>query len=756
MLGLVIYKDFLLFHYLFVYTDMKDMLLNVWPKYVHLSEYLRTSGFPTWSFNSGLGYNFFAGNLSRLSVVDPTVLLLMLPDPNKLVFYLPYMLLLKLMVAGLLFYRYLLKIKLTQFPAFVGALVYTFCGYSIIYGGWFDFTTEAIFLPILLLAIETYLVEQKKWFYIVLCYFWLALYNPVIVYYFAVFPALYFFFKKRSVESTGEAMRSLWGYVKLLLLGVMMGFVFFWPVFSTLLTSPRVFSGAAGLFSLNSWLEYRTILGRLLSNDFFGTGSAFRGWGNYMEAPMYYCGLFTLLLATQPWGKQGRQQLIFHRFLVAFLGLFLISPFFRGLLNGFSGNYYRLTGYAVPFIIIYFFVTSLGRAQKERQIDKKCLTITYLGILAAVGGLYYSSRDLVNIHALRAVVEFSTIYYLLFVLYGKKTRQELFFGAFLTVACVELVVFALPAVNRPALKPAVLNQSVGYYDDSSRLIGEITAQDKGFYRVDKDFVSVFCCNDAFVQNYRGTGYYESFAEKGYIDFLEGMGLTDSSFQYRSFGVFDDHNYIKELIGVKYGVYKKTTPPFTGYQLVKQQGNVSLYENTYFSSIGFVYDQYVSEDAFRRLDNEATNNSYNSAYLGKEKIMLSAVVVNGDITGLTKSEPSKVLNDFSYPSVALRNQQNALKVDFASQKKITGKVDSAKGGLLYLAIPYNKGWQLIIDGKRVPTMKVNLGFIGAPISPGEHSVVIRYQEPYIYPSLLVSLIGLAVFSGCLIRSRPKII
>lgn len=96
LIGALIYQDYLLMHHVFIYTDVgKDMLLNVWPNHFHISEYLRTGNFPTWSFNVGIGQDILSGSLFRVSLVDPFVLLLMLPQPDRLVYLLPFILVLK-------------------------------------------------------------------------------------------------------------------------------------------------------------------------------------------------------------------------------------------------------------------------------------------------------------------------------------------------------------------------------------------------------------------------------------------------------------------------------------------------------------------------------------------------------------------------------------------------------------------------------------------------------------------------------------
>lgn len=746
ILGFLVYRDFLSFHHLFIYTDMgKDMMLNVWPNYFHLSEYLRTSGFPTWSFNTGIGSSIFAGSLHRVSLIDPFVLLLMIPSPNNMVFLMPYVLLLKILLAGVLFYLFLVQVKIAQYPAVIGSLLYAFSGYMIIYGGWFDYATEVVFLPILLMAVESLIEDKKNWKYLTLCYAWLALYHPINVYFFAVFPLLYFLVRKQN-------FKSLINYAKALLLGVGIGFVFFWPNFVTILHSPRVLGGDMNfqtVFHLSSPLEYSTMLGRLFSNDFFGSGSNFKGWGNYLDAPMLYVGLLSLLLIPQTLVQKRRKQKTLPNFLAIFSILYLALPFFRIVLNGFAGDFYRLTGYIVPFAMIYLSMVGLTRVFDKNILNKKLLTLTYFILIAVVAILFFTSKSTVDATIVKQVVAYLTLYYLIFISYSGRIYQSIFKTLLLIAVCTELVVFSRPAVNRPALSPKNLSESIGYNDPSKQLIDRTTANDPGFYRIDKDFASVFCCNDSLMQNYKGTGFYESFGEKGYIDFLANLGLIDTSFGYRAFGLFDDHFYLKELLGVKYGIYKSIEPPVEGYKLISKEGDLRLYENTRFLSAGFVYNKYVSVSDFNKIEKSGDDT--------KDKILLSAAVLDDSQTvgmNFSKATTSEVLASFNYANTALRNQENSLRVDFSSQKMIKGSVTAQEDGFMFFSIPYNRGWQLIIDDQRVPIQRVNIGFFGAPINKGNHQVLVYYQEPYLYLSLWVSVASIGLFIFLMYRDRKR--
>ena len=693
----------------------------------------------------GIGSNIFAGSLARVSMVDPFALLLMIPPPKDLVYFLPYVLVLKIILSGLFFYAFLIKVKVAQFPALITSLFYAFSGYMIIYGGWYNYATEVVFFPLLLLAIETLIQDKKNWKYVTLSYAWLALYHPVTVYFYAIFPLLYFLGRKWSLgTSLKEVMWSIKEYVLAMLLGVGIGFIFFLPNLTALLESPRTLTGGISLnslFQLNASDENITLLGRIFSNDFFGAGNAYKGLVNYLEAPMLYTGLLSLLLLPQAFVKKNRRQIVFFLALFTLAFLFLFFPFFRFTINGFSSYYYRLAGYFFPFVLVFLLGIGLSGIFSRQVANKKLLTLTFLGLLTIIIWLRLSSRSIVEVGVVRSVCEYLTLYYLGFMVYSHKTNQLVFKGLLLVVVCFELVSFSTQAVNRPTLTPDSLQQPISYNDDSNKLITDIASQDHSFYRIDKNYVSEFCCSDSLMQNYKGTGYYQSFGEKGYIEFLVGMGLLDGSFNYRSFSLLGSHLYLKELLGIKYGAYQVGGPDTPGYRQIGKNGSVFLYQNDYNLSAGFVYDKYVSLTDFTPLSSDE-----------KDKVMLSAVVVNEN-TDLKKVSPASVLADFDYSTVAHRDQRNSFKVATSTQKKLAGKVAAEEKGMLFLSIPYNTGWNVVIDGKKTPIQKVNLGFVGVPIEKGEHQVEVYYLPPYLFESAGVSLLSVGLFLF-LILYKPR--
>ena len=72
--------------------------------------------------------------------------------------------------------------------------------------------------------------------------------------------------------------------------------------------------------------------------------------------------------------------------------------------------------------------------------------------------------------------------------------------------------------------------------------------------------------------------------------------------------------------------------------------------------------------------------------------------------------------------------------------ISGMIDVTENGYFTLSIPYDKGFDIKVDGEKIDYEKVNTGFIGFKIEEGNHDIYIEYKAPYKKVSLVLSISG----------------
>lgn len=73
--------------------------------------------------------------------------------------------------------------------------------------------------------------------------------------------------------------------------------------------------------------------------------------------------------------------------------------------------------------------------------------------------------------------------------------------------------------------------------------------------------------------------------------------------------------------------------------------------------------------------------------------------------------------------------------------ISGKISFSQNGYVITSIPFDKGFEVSIDGCAVIPEKVNTAFLGFPLSKGNHHLEITYHAPGAKVGKILSLLGL---------------
>lgn len=79
----------------------------------------------------------------------------------------------------------------------------------------------------------------------------------------------------------------------------------------------------------------------------------------------------------------------------------------------------------------------------------------------------------------------------------------------------------------------------------------------------------------------------------------------------------------------------------------------------------------------------------------------------------------------------------LKITSFSDTEITGSITALEKGVLYLSIPYEKGWKVYIDGKKADTFKVLDAMLGVEVDSGNHEIVLEYSPDGFMLGLIIS-------------------
>ena len=84
----------------------------------------------------------------------------------------------------------------------------------------------------------------------------------------------------------------------------------------------------------------------------------------------------------------------------------------------------------------------------------------------------------------------------------------------------------------------------------------------------------------------------------------------------------------------------------------------------------------------------------------------------------------------------------LEYDKFNETMISGTFNAETDEILYTSIPYDDGWKVYIDGKKISSdniIKISDALIGVIVPEGEHTVTFSYKLPYLQGSIMISCV-----------------
>jgi uncharacterized membrane protein YfhO len=751
----LVFRDFLFGNALLLYKDSgSDSINDYYPSFVHLSDYLRLRGLPSWSFYVGMGHDLYY--LAGYLILEPVAWL-----PKELIAHaLIYQHIAKVLIAGLLFYRFLQLRRLNLAASLLGSLLVAFSAYMCMGTCWHPFADEVVCFAALLLAVEIAL-QPGRWFVLSLAVGLVGFVDAFHLYLCAIFLLLYV--PARLFAEYGWQPRAIFRICLLLALaatlGVGLSAFFTLPSFYFALNSPRT-SGSTSTYSIassfpifgrESQLHYITAALRPFANDILGTAEPFRGWQNYLEAPLSYCGLICLILLPQIFvGAPRRQRVICGLFLLGIV-ITTIFPWFRYLFWLFQGNYYRALSLFSILGIVTLSATVFSRYLEGRRLNLWLLAAT---TLVVVGILYLPVEELQR-RLDPVLAEQATIFLLCYaglLLLGQLLRRPYVIGVvMLALVAVELTLFDyVTASHRQVVTKDELALRAGYNDETIDALRDIRADDNGtFYRITKIRPSSLgvlpSLNDAMVFGYYGTPYYSSFNNINYINFLlavEAIPPHSEIVTRYSVGLLNDST-LSLFAGEKYVLTNAPIPwqRALQYEFVKRYDRDYLFRNARSLPLGLSFDRYIPEDVFLKLPT-----------LEKPEVLLRAVVLlnEGDaeklgVTSVAVPDLEQEIRMSSLEEIVETRRKSALELTSFRQNQIEGNIALEKKGVLVVQTPFDRGWEAWQDGKPAPVLKVDVGLLGVGVDSGQHKVALRYETPFLRLGLAIALGSLLVLA-----------
>ena len=87
--------------------------------------------------------------------------------------------------------------------------------------------------------------------------------------------------------------------------------------------------------------------------------------------------------------------------------------------------------------------------------------------------------------------------------------------------------------------------------------------------------------------------------------------------------------------------------------------------------------------------------------------------------------------------------------------IKGNIEATEEkNILMLTLPYEKGWNVKVDGKEIETTKIFDTFLGVELEPGNHEVEFSYETPGLKTGIIISAISLTLYIAYYFLEKNK--
>lgn len=785
--SLFLFRDYLFGDKVLVFYDVGgDTMEQYVMHYASVVNHLRDGSFSFWDFTNGFGTNLF-----NLNLFDPALMLLIvigvILGPAHMLLYVVWILILEILAAGLVFYRFLSEYPLGRRTKMLASFVYGLNGYLLVWGQHYQFGMITVYFPLLLLLCERFVTGRKGRRLLPLAVFLCGIYSVYLTYMSLAAAGVYLLIRVMMLEdvSFGRRMKKFLAGCGQMLLGVGMSLAVFLPTAAVILQSSRVGQEDYGFltalkegFSLYPWKYYETLIARMFSTNLQNLqtlgGGVYEGFWNYYEDPVLFCSTLSVFLNVQllvvfPRTKLPRRVRAGVCTGAVLVLLVMILRMGGIAFNAFVGPTHRYTFVLIPFFLLGM-AWMLEYLKEGGKISLLALILTFLVMNGVYSqGFTKSVFDAYKLNAslMAATGEVMVLCLAAMAVLKNPQGRKAVLGLLAVVTVLNVVLegnicfqdrltlkkqdtpaeemaqameaYALSAQKEESraafLKPQEYFREL-YREDLQEILCYLEDTDPEFYRVEKDFVSATLSMDAQAQGYRGISTYNSVMDGDLRKFLDvsypELYLTDGN--RLSFWDNAQDHWFGAFAGVRYLISRDADLDEARYALVGQFGSLYLYKNVMDAGVARFYDTAISQESYEALCTPEN----------RETLLFSAIALEagGDVDSMEElegmSESASVVVD-------------APKKD----SRLTGTVQAGADGYLLFTIPYDEGWSLTVDGKETELLRADLGFLACEMEAGEHTFRLSFRPLYLREGLLCSLVCWILYGVWLMwgRSAP---
>lgn len=754
-----------------IFYYMGDYNAQQIPFYVHSHDMIRNGNFG-WDWGTELGSDFFS-SYTYYTICSP-FFWLTIPFPSSWVPYLMGpLLILKFACAAGTAYLYLQMFTKTKNAASLGAILYSFSGWSIYNIFYNQFHESLIVFPLLLWSLEKLVRENKKGIFALM-----VMVAGVTNYYFfagmVVFTIIYWIIRtatknwqmnfKKFLQIFGEGLLGTIAAIFVLVPSAI-------AVFSMSRTTGAPMNGT-DLFVYNDAKIYLYLIQCMLFPPELPAVQSFIFMPStaWQSLSLWLPGIGIIGVIT--WISHNKRHWTSKLLLTA-----LIMMFVPGLNAAFT--LLQPVYYARWFLMPLLFMSLVSVRVIEKYNVEDCkkpfmyvsiatvalilmaaLTPTYKNNKWQIGFFSRVNPESKSLFLLWSTVALCSIVVLLYVFYKKKqTRllasikviKRIIYGTIICVMTITILICQALESHTPTIMRSYLDcKSLMDNAEGYRIVNI----DNSFnYTMLYDNTSNISCFHSVVAGSTGHVYKSLFDRERKVNtpsefvYLSDAyraitsvkyELSDDSYlkNYKEiFKSFEKNDKMETEIDTKYKECGASMA--NGYKEIYSKDNIRVYENEYALSYGIPFNYYVKQEDYDKLSFE-----------DKEVVMLNALVLKEEdvenFKNLTELKTDRLDKSKEAYFNRCQNLQNRTCTDFVKNTNgFKAKFNSKTKDTVMFSIPHEKGWTAMVDGKEVNIYSVDGGFMAINLESGEHNIEFTYTTPMLKESLIVSAIAFTI-------------
>lgn len=781
----------------FLFSDMYHQYMPFFSEFI---DKIKAGEGLSYSYRVGIGSNFLA--LYVYYLASPFHWLAFLVPKAYLMEFMSYLVIVKIGLSGLSSFYYLQRhFRTKDWTALCFSVFYALSGFMAAYNWNIMWLDCVVLLPLIVLGLESLVKEGKCTLYCVTLAFSIFT-NYYISIMICIFLVLYFFVllltEKRSFRIVGNfALYSLLagGLAAVLLI----------PEVCAILNTD--FGDMNFPKEAESYFSVLDILAR--HNICVSTERGLEHW------PNIYCGVGVFLLI--PMYALNDKIPVRRRFgMLAMAGVILLG-FGTNMLDFIwhGMNYPDSLPARQSFIYIFLVIVMCYEAYRHLK-EAEPRYILY-GYLAATAFLLFCEKFVegedfplgVEFLSLLFVTVYGALLYLYRTGHGKRWRFVLGWLALLAVIA-ESSVNTINTTVGTTSRSAYLGQQQDY-----KALYEITGKrEEGFYRVEK--FTRKTKNDGTLAGFPTASVFSSTLNSHVMDMYKRLGMRHSKVYYGydgataltaamlnvnyMFGESDKYeNALYTLLERSGDVFlyeSKATLPFgyvapVGYDLPEGYGDNALrLQNRMVNDLGFkgalftpVHSDNSGDDVVVTAGREGIYyailtgaGTKKTAVLGgrleEEKyndlkkgcIMYLGYLDKGETVTITNNDkeddsPNVVADVYMMDKELLDEVLNKLSKQYLTQVEydsthVSGKLSLQEAGRLILSIPYEDGWNVLLNGEKTEPALFGGALMAFDLEPGEYVLSMSYVPKGKYAGIGVSAVSIVIFAGLSFFGRKR--